>query len=196
MPQALLPIARSRSLLLRAGKKDHPSQLVAEDPCIQRHINKAESEHRRLGPAPRGLRKAHNRKNAIEDNEEEEDVIKLSFEHYRRRAPKLGHPASRLKVHNARSMYVPPQLPKPHLCKHTSQPPNDHIHSPSPQQPDNDLAAFPPSAPPVTSTGDAALSNPASALFLQRRLKLLGDENQRLSTKTSNLTAGLLKLKA
>jgi hypothetical protein len=48
----------------------------------------------------------------------------------------------------------------------------------------------------VTSTEDAALSNPASTLFLRRRLKLLGDENQKLSTKTCNLTAGLLKLKA
>jgi hypothetical protein len=48
----------------------------------------------------------------------------------------------------------------------------------------------------VTSTEDAALSNPASRLFLQRRLKLLGDENQKLSTKTRNLTTGLLKLKA
>lgn len=48
----------------------------------------------------------------------------------------------------------------------------------------------------MTSTEDATLSNPASTLFLQWRLKLLGDESQKLSTKTRNLTAGLLKLKA
>ena len=47
-----------------------------------------------------------------------------------------------------------------------------------------------------TSTEDAAPFQPASTLFLQWRLKLLGDENQKLSTKTHNLTAGLLKLKA
>ena len=88
---------------------------------MQRHINKAEPERQRLGPAPGGPRKAHNRKNAIEDNEEEEeeeeeeDVVELSFEHYRRRAPKLGCPASQLKVHNARLKYVPPHLPKPRL---------------------------------------------------------------------------------
>jgi hypothetical protein len=33
-------------------------------------------------------------------------------------------------------------------------------------------------------------------LFFQRRLKLLGDENQKHSTKTYNRTVGLLKLKS
>jgi hypothetical protein len=93
-----------------SGHNDHPSHLVVEDPYIERHKNKAESERQRLGPAPRGLRKAHNRKNAIEDNEEEEDVVELSFEHYRRRAP------------NTRSTYVP-QLPKPHYVSPQVKPP-------------------------------------------------------------------------
>jgi hypothetical protein len=93
-----------------SGQNDHPFHLVVEDPYIQRHINKAESERQRLGPAPRGLRKAHNRKNAIEDNSEEEDVVELSFEHYRRRAP------------NTRSTYVP-QLPKPHYVSPQVKPP-------------------------------------------------------------------------
>jgi hypothetical protein len=45
----------------------------------------------------------------------------------------------------------------------------------------------------VTSTEDVALFNLASTLFLQWCLKLLGDENQKLSTKTRNLTAGLVE---
>ena len=63
----------------------------------------AESERQRLGPTPRGLRKAHNQNNAIEHNSEEEgDVVELSFDHYRQRAPQPDHPASQPKVHSSR----------------------------------------------------------------------------------------------
>lgn len=69
---------------------------------------------------------------------------------------------------------------------------------PPPRQPDNDLAAFLPGAPPFSSGAttpvtSTALCNPTSTLL---HLKLLGDENQKLSVKGRNPITGQLKLKS